>query len=106
MLHRFFVPVLRPVSYRYGLPFILSVVLALLTAALPRFGGPTSIWTFALLALIATSFTLLFGGRFRTFYIVIAVMPPFLFSSSGSFVCVRSCRISPSNQSQNFSSIS
>ena len=80
MLHRFFAPILRPVGYRYGLPFILSVVLAVLTAALPRFGGPTSIWTFALLALIATSFTLLFGGRFRTFYIVIAVTPPFLFS--------------------------
>ena len=38
-----------------------------------------SIWTFALLALIATAFVLLCGGRFRTFYIAIAVMLPFLF---------------------------
>ena len=70
----------RRIRYRYGFPFITSVVLAVVTAALPRFGGPTSIWTFALLALIATSFTLLCGGRFRTFYIVIAVTPPFLSS--------------------------
>jgi len=70
----------RRLRYRHGFPFITSIGLAVVTGALPRFGGPTSIWTFALLALIATSFTLLCGGRFRTFYIVIAVMPPFLFS--------------------------
>jgi len=70
----------RRIRYRYGFPFMTSAVLAVVTAALPRFGGPTSIQTFALLALIATSFTLLCGGRFRTFYIVIAVTPPFLFS--------------------------
>ena len=71
---------IRRVRYRYGFPFITSVGLAVVTTALPRFGGPTSIWTFALLALIATSLTLLFGGWFRTFYIVLAVTPPFLFS--------------------------
>ena len=70
----------RRIRYRYGFPFITSAVVAVVTAALPRFGGPTSIWTFALLALSATAFTMLCGGQFRIFYIVIAVTPPFLFS--------------------------
>jgi hypothetical protein len=80
MLHLFSAAVIHRLRYRHGFPFITSIGLAVVTAALPRFGGATSIWTFALLALIATSFTLLCGGRFRTFYIVIAVTPPFLFS--------------------------
>jgi len=57
----------------------MSVVLAVVTAAWPRFGGATSIWTFALLGLISTAFALLCGGRFRTLYIAIAVALPFLF---------------------------
>ena len=77
--HRFSAVLIHRIRYHYGFPFIMSAVLAVVTAALPRFGGPTSIWTFALLALIATSFSLLCGGRFRTFYIVLAVTPPFLF---------------------------
>ena len=67
-------------SYRYGLPFIASVVLAVVTTARvhdARFHA-TSIWTFAVLVAISTAFTLLCGGRFRTFFIAIAVTPPFL----------------------------
>ena len=78
-LHRSTSALIQRLGYRHGFPFITSVGLAVVTAALPRFGGPTSISTFALLALIATSFALLCGGRFRTFYIGIAVTPPFLF---------------------------
>src|SRR5258706_16420156 len=78
-LHRSTSSLIRRLGYRHGFPFITSVGLAVVTAALPRFGGPTSIWTFALLALLATSFTLLCGGRFRTFYIVFAVTLPFIF---------------------------
>ena len=77
--HRFSAVLIHRIRYHYGFPFIMSAVLAVVTAALPRFGGPTSIWTFALLALIATSVSLLCGGRFRTFYIAISVTPPFLF---------------------------
>lgn len=70
--------------YRYGFPFITSVVLALVTAAWPRlhearFHEGTSIWTIAFLATISTALALLCGGRFRTFFVVIAVAPPFLF---------------------------
>jgi hypothetical protein len=70
-------------GYRYGFPFITSVVLAIVTAAWPhireaRFHEGTSIWTFAILTTISTAFVLLCGGPFRTFFIVIAVTPPFL----------------------------
>ena len=69
--------------YRHGFPFITSVVLAVVTAAWPRvrevlFHQGTSIWTMAILAAISTAFALLCGGRFRTFFIAIAVTPPFL----------------------------
>jgi hypothetical protein len=70
--------------YRHGFPFITSVVLAIVSAAWPRvraahFHEGTSIWTSALLATMSTAFALLCGGRFRTFFIAIAVTPPFLF---------------------------
>ena len=59
-----------------------SVVLAVVTTAWPRVRDAhhegTSIWTFAILATISTAFALLCGGRFRTFFIAIAVTPPFL----------------------------
>jgi hypothetical protein len=69
--------------YRHGIPFITSVVLALVTAAWPRvrearFHEGTSIWAIAILATISTAFALLCGGRFRTFFIAIAVAPPFI----------------------------
>jgi len=69
--------------YRHGFPFITSAVLAVLAAAWPsvreaRFHQGTSIWTFAILATVATAFALMCGGRFRTFFIAIAVTPPFL----------------------------
>ena len=38
----------------------------------------TSIWTFALMAFLATVFALLCGGLFRAVYVAIAVTPPFL----------------------------
>ena len=70
---------IRRLRYRHGFPFVTSVPLAaVVTAVLPRFGGPTSIWTFALLAFIATTFAMFCGGRFRTAYVAIAVAPPFL----------------------------
>ena len=78
-LHRSFTAVIRRIRYRHGFPFITSVGLAVVTAALPRVGGPTSIWTFALLGLIATSFALFCDGRFRTFFVAIAVTLPVLF---------------------------
>ena len=70
--------------YRHGFPFITSVALAVVTTAWPRvrealFHEGTSIWTFAILATISTAFALLWGGRFRTFFIAIAVAPPFVF---------------------------
>jgi hypothetical protein len=70
--------------YRHGFPFITSVVLAVVTTAWPRvrearFHEGTSIWTIAILATISTAFALLCGGRFRTFFIAIAVATPFLF---------------------------
>jgi hypothetical protein len=67
------------IRYCHGFPFIVSVVLAFVTTAWPHVFRATSIWTFALLALIATLFVLLCGGRFRRSFIVIAVTPPFLF---------------------------
>jgi hypothetical protein len=78
MLHRLFAPILRAVSYRYGVPFILSVVLAVLTVGRVGWRQPTSIWSFALVAFIATTFALLCGGRFRTVYVAIAVVPQFI----------------------------
>jgi hypothetical protein len=77
-------PLILRLCYRHGFPFITSVVLAVVTTAWPRvrearFHEGTSIWTFAILATISTAFALLCGGRFRTFFIAIAVAPPFLF---------------------------
>ncbi len=74
--------------YRHGFPFITSVVLAVVTTAWPRiretlFHEGTSIWLFAILATISTAFALLWGGRFSTFFIAIAVTPPFLFALPG-----------------------
>ena len=81
MISRVLIPRL---CYRHGFPFITSVVLAAATTAWPRvsealFHEGTSIWTFAILATVATAFALLCGGRFRTFFVAIAVTPPFLF---------------------------
>ncbi len=74
---------IQRMRYRHGFPFAMSIVLALMTYALPWVRGNyfhegTSIWTFAILATLSTAFALLCGGRFRTFFIVIAVLPPFL----------------------------
>ncbi|HEU0006847.1 MAG TPA: hypothetical protein VFS12_12730 [Terriglobia bacterium] len=69
----------RRIRYRHGLPFIISVVLAVVTTAWAQPTRARSIWGFALLALIATAFALLCGGRFRTFYVAIAVTLPFHF---------------------------
>ena len=57
----------------------MAVGLAVVTMSRFQPTRSTSIWVFALLALIATALTLLGGGRFRTFFIVVAVLPPFLF---------------------------
>ena len=70
---------MRLIRYRYGFPFITSVVLAVATIGRFQPKQATSIWTFALMALIATAFALLCGGRFRTLYVAIAVTPPFFF---------------------------
>jgi hypothetical protein len=75
--------------YRYGFPFITSVGLAVVTIGRIQPTRAVSIWTFALLALISTVFALLCGGRFRTFFIAIAVTLPFLFVL-GWFVRMRS----------------
>ena len=72
-------PLIRRIRYRYGFPFITSGVLAVVTISRCQPSRATSIWTFALLTLLSTAFTLLCGGRFRTFFIAIAVTPPFLF---------------------------
>jgi hypothetical protein len=71
----------RRISYRHGIPFLASTAIAVVTTVWfwSRVFRATSIWTFALLALISTAFALLCGGRFRTFFIAIAVTPPFLF---------------------------
>jgi hypothetical protein len=74
--------VVSRLRYRHGIPFIMSALLAALASAWPRVFGATSIWTFALLALISTAFAVLCGGRFRTFFIAVAVTPPFLFALS------------------------
>jgi hypothetical protein len=79
----FFRALILRLGYRHGFPFMTSVVLAVVTAAWPRvrearFHEGTSIWTIAILATISTAFVLLCGGRFRTFFIAIAVTPPFL----------------------------
>jgi hypothetical protein len=79
MPHPSFAALIRRIRYRHGFPFIMSIGLAVLTTAWFQPARATSIWTFALLALIATAFALLCGGRFRTFYIAVAVVLPFLF---------------------------
>jgi hypothetical protein len=56
-----------------------TFVLAIVTIGWFQPSRAVSIWTFALLALISTAFALSCGGRFRTFYIAIAVTLPFLF---------------------------
>jgi len=78
-LHLSSTALIRRLRYRHGFPFIMSAVLAVVTAGWSYVFGGTSIWTCALLALISTAFALLCGGRFRTFYIAIAVTPPFIF---------------------------
>ena len=88
-VHRFFTALVGRIRYRHGFPFIMSVVLAVVTSALFQPSRAVSIWTFALLALISTVFALFCGGRFRTFFIVIAVVPPFLYLL-GWFVRMRS----------------
>ena len=57
----------------------MSVGLAVVTTGLFQPTRAVSIWTFALLALIATAFALLCGGRLRTFFVAIAVVLPFLY---------------------------
>src|SRR5262245_44396772 len=71
--------IIRRIGYRYAFPFITSVGLAVATTSLFQPKQATSIWTFALMALIATGFCLFCGGLFRTLYVAIAVTPPFLF---------------------------
>jgi hypothetical protein len=71
-------PLVRRIIYCHGFPFIVAALLAVVTAGWTYVFGSTSIWTFALLALISAAFVLLCGGPFRTFYITIAVTPPFL----------------------------
>lgn len=80
-LSRILLPRLR---HHYGFPFITSIALALVTAAWPRvrqscFHEGTSIWTIAILVTISTIFAVLCGGRFRTFFITVAVVPPALY---------------------------
>lgn len=70
---------IRRIRYRHGVPFTTSVALAAIITGWPGVFGATSIWTFALLALIATAFTLLYGGPYRTFFIAISVAPTFFF---------------------------
>ena len=77
-IHHFSVALMCRIRYRYGLPFIGSIVLAVATISRFQPKQATSIWTFALMAFLATVFALLCGGRFRTFYVAIAVIPPFL----------------------------
>jgi hypothetical protein len=76
-MHRFVAAIIRVVSYRYGIPFIISAALAVFGRAGWR--QPTSIWSFALIPLIATLFALLWGGQFRIVYVAIAVVPSYLF---------------------------
>lgn len=76
------------------MPFITSAVLAVVITAWPRvrdvhFHKGTSIWTIAILVTISTAFTLLSGGRFRTFFTAIAVTPPFLVFILGEFLHLR-----------------
>jgi len=66
-----------------------SVVLAVVTTAWPfvtafilHHKGGTSIWTFAMLAAVSTAFAILFGGRYRSFFVTVAVVPPFLYLCS------------------------
>jgi hypothetical protein len=73
----------RRLNYGHGFPFVTSIFLAAVTTCWPlvreaRFHKGTSIWIFAILTIVATAFALLCGGRFCTFYVSIAVAPPFL----------------------------
>jgi len=75
---------LHRLRYRHGFPFVVSIVLAVVTIAWPFVRGTflhkgTSIWTFAVLATVSTAFAILFGGRYRSFFVAIAVVPPFLY---------------------------
>jgi len=79
LIPRLSTAVIRRICYRHGFPFIMSIVLAVVTIGWFQPSRAVSIWTFALLALISTAFALCCGGRFRTFYITIAVTLPFLF---------------------------
>jgi hypothetical protein len=78
-LHRVSTALVGRIRYRHGLPFIISVVLAVVTTGLFQPSMAVSIWTFALVALISTAFALFCGGRFRTFFVAIAVALPFLY---------------------------
>ena len=78
MLHLSSTALIRRLRYRHGFPFIASAVFAIVTSGWTFVFGSTSIWTFALFALISAAFALMCGGPFRTFYIAIAVTPPFL----------------------------
>ena len=78
-LQCFLTALVRRLRYRHGFPLIISVVLAVVTTSLFQPSRAVSIWTFALLALISTAFALFGGGRFRTFFVAIAVVLPFLY---------------------------
>ena len=56
----------------------MSAILAVVTSGWTYVFGSTSIWAYALFALISAAFALICGGPFCTFYIAIAVTPPFL----------------------------
>jgi hypothetical protein len=88
-LHCFFTALVGRIRYRNGFPFIISVGLAVVTTSFFQPSRAVSIWTFALLALISTAFALFCGGRFRTFFVAIAVAFPFLYILSW-FVRMRS----------------
>jgi hypothetical protein len=82
-LHLSSTALIRRMLYRHGFPFIMSTVLAIVTTAWPLsrealFHKGTSIWTVAILATVSTAISMLCGGPFRTFYVAIAVTPPFL----------------------------
>ena len=105
MLHRFFTALVGRMRYRHGLPFIISVVLAVVTTGLFQPTRAVSIWAFALLALTSTAFALFCGGQFRTFFVAIAVALPFLYIL-GWFLRMRSVLYCQVKQSENISSIS
>jgi hypothetical protein len=69
---------IRPLRYHYGVPFITSAALAVMTTAWLQTNG--GMWGWAVMVLISTAFALFCGGRFRTFFAAIAVTPPFFFA--------------------------